>query len=78
MPRPPSHRPSFKDGYRRAISGDPEFGHICPLCGGPKTDQALRCRRCCNDVQVIHGNDRVGMTRGYTGARIINYHGPGT
>jgi len=76
--RKPTRRPSFKLGYRRAISGDLEFGHICPNCAGPKTDQALRCRHCCNESQIVHGNSRRGILAGYTGARIVNYHGPGT
>lgn len=80
MGRPPSHRPSFKLGYQRAISGDPEFGHICPLCGGPKSDQAMRCRKCFCDALVTHGLTRKGVMRGATfrhSAHIVNYHGPG-
>ncbi len=72
---------SLKDGYRRAISGDPEFGHICPTCAGPKSDQALRCRRCMADQQVVHGLFRKGVMRGQTfrhSAHVVNYHGPGT
>jgi hypothetical protein len=66
--------------YRRASSGDLEFGHICPVCAGPKTDQALLCRRCRADSQVVHGRFRQGVMQGErfrSENRMTNYHGPG-
>jgi hypothetical protein len=86
MGRPPSGQPSFKPDsnghlYERAVSGDYRFGHICPTCAGPKSDQALRCRKCFADEKATHGLQRKGVMRGNryrSEARIINYHGPGT
>lgn len=38
---------SLKAGrYPRAVSGDGRYGLTCPLCGGGKTRQALRCSVC--------------------------------
>jgi hypothetical protein len=34
---------------KRSKAGDPDWGHICPYCGGPKTEQARKCRLCHND-----------------------------
>jgi 5-methylcytosine-specific restriction endonuclease McrA len=81
----PQGRQSFKPWrdrlYRRAVSGDLEFGHICPTCAGPKSDQALLCRRCFADKTATHGLTRKGVMRydrRRSEARIVNYHGPGT
>jgi hypothetical protein len=67
--RPPSGRTSFKPGptgklYPRVNSGDWRFGHVCPTCAGPKTDQALRCRKCFSDDKVTNGRFRKGVMHG--------------
>jgi len=86
MSRPPSGRTSFKAGpsgklYPRVNSGDLRFGHICPTCAGPKTDQALRCRRCFSEEKVTTGRFRKGVMHGRRWqheSRMENYHGPGS
>jgi hypothetical protein len=85
MARPATGGTSYKRSktgklYPRANSGDWRFGHICPQCAGPKTDQALRCRRCAADDSITTGLYRKGVMRGQRflhASHLENYHGPG-